>query len=94
MFAKQFTTALAAAERNHALFPDNLTIVPNRAHAHMFMEHNEEAKALYLAHKGEVFDQSGELWERVIGQDFAEFRKAGLTHPMMADIEKELGVSR
>jgi hypothetical protein len=35
----------------------------------------------------------GKLWERVIAQDFAEFRKAGLTHPMMADIEKELGVS-
>jgi len=30
---------------------------------------------------------------RAIAQDFAEFRKAGLTHPMMADIEKELGVS-
>jgi hypothetical protein len=27
-------------------------------------------------------------------ESFAEFRKAGLTHPMMADIEKELGVSR
>src|SRR5262249_19469059 len=25
---------------------------------------------------------------------FAEFRKSGLTHPMMADIERELGVSR
>ena len=35
----------------------------------------------------------GQLWERVIVEDFAEFRKAGLTHPMMADIEKELGVS-
>jgi hypothetical protein len=29
-----------------------------------------------------------------IAEDFAEFRKAGLTHPMMADIEKELGISR
>jgi len=28
-----------------------------------------------------------------IAEDFAEFRKAGLTHPMMAEIEKELGVS-
>jgi hypothetical protein len=27
-----------------------------------------------------------------IAEDFAEFRKAGLTHPMMADIEKELGL--
>jgi hypothetical protein len=33
------------------------------------------------------------VWERVIAEDFAEFRKAGLTHPMMADIAKELGVS-
>ena len=31
---------------------------------------------------------------RAIAQDFAEFRKAGLTHPMMAEIEKELGVPR
>jgi hypothetical protein len=35
-----------------------------------------------------------ELWEQVIPDDFAEFRKAGLTSPMMADIEKELGISR
>ena len=33
------------------------------------------------------------LWERAVAEDFAEFRKAGLTHPMMVDIEKELGVS-
>jgi hypothetical protein len=36
----------------------------------------------------------GQVWERVIADDFAEFRKAGLTHPMMADVEKDLGVSR
>src|SRR5262249_40321736 len=34
----------------------------------------------------------GGLWERAVVDDFAEFRKAGLTHPMMAEIEKELGV--
>jgi hypothetical protein len=33
------------------------------------------------------------LWERAIAEDFAELREAGLTHPMMTDIEKELGVS-
>jgi hypothetical protein len=32
--------------------------------------------------------------EHIIADDFAEFRKAGLTHPMMAEIEKELGISR
>ena len=33
-------------------------------------------------------------WESAVAGDFAEFRKAGLTHAMMADIENELGISR
>jgi hypothetical protein len=28
-------------------------------------------------------------WEAVILGDFAEFRKAGLAHPLMAEIEKQ-----
>jgi hypothetical protein len=61
----------------------------------MFTGHDEEAKALYLAHKGEpVAGADNKLWERVIAEDFAQFRKAGLTDPMMADIEKELRISR
>ena len=59
----------------------------------MFLGRQEEAKALYLAYKGKrVSDEVS--WERTIADDFAEFRKAGLTHPMMADIENELGISR
>jgi TPR repeat protein len=94
LFAKEFTKALTVADRAHTLFPNNLSIETNRAHALMFMGHDEEAKALYLAHKGEVRDLSGKLREQIIAEDFADFRKAGLTHPMMADIEKELGISR
>jgi hypothetical protein len=61
----------------------------------MFMGHDEEAKALYLAHKKEpVSGETNKLWEQVIAEDFANFREAGLTNPMMADIEKELGISR
>ena len=61
----------------------------------MFLGREKEARALYLAYKGKpVSEQDDRLWERVIVEDFAELRKAGLTHPMMADIEKELGVSR
>jgi TPR repeat protein len=94
LFAREFTKALTVAEREHALFPDNLSIETNRAHALMFLEHGEDAKALYLAYKGKpMSDKETNLWERVIADDFAELRKAGLTHPMMADIEKELGVS-
>ena len=94
VFAQEFKKALAAADRAHALLPDNLPIETNRAHALMFLGRGDESKAIYLAHKGQrMSDQDGRLWERVIADDFAELRKAGLTHPMMAEIEKELGVS-
>jgi hypothetical protein len=93
--AKDFTKALTVADRAHELLPDSLSIEINRAHALMFMGRLDEAKALYLAHKGErVSDQDNKLWERVVGEDYAELRKADVMHPMMADIEKELGISR
>ena len=61
----------------------------------MFMGHDEEAKTLYLAHKGQpISEADNKFWEQAIVEDYEEFRKAGLTHPIMADIEKELGVSR
>jgi hypothetical protein len=95
IFAKDYTKALSVADHAHALFPDNLGIETNRAHALMFIGRDEEAKTLYLAHKREpVSGEINKLWEQVIVHDFAAFRKAGLTHPMMADIEKELGISR
>jgi TPR repeat protein len=95
LFAQEFMKALTVAERAHALLPGDLMIETNRAHAFMFLGRAEDAKALYLAHQGQpVSGQNGKLWERAIVDDLAEFRKAGLTHPMMADIEKELGVSR
>ena len=34
--------------------------------------------------------QGGKSWETVILEDFAELRKAGLTHPLMDEIEKRL----
>jgi TPR repeat protein len=94
LFAREFTKALTVADRARSLFRDDLMIETNRVHAVMFLGRGEESKALYLAHKGEpLSEQDARLWERIIVEDFAEFRKAGLTHPMMADIEKELGVS-
>jgi uncharacterized protein len=95
LFAREFRKALVIADRAHALVPDDLAIETNRAHALMFLGRGKQSKALYIAHKGKpVSGQDGKLWERVIAEDFAELRKAGLRHPMMADIEKELGVSR
>jgi uncharacterized protein len=94
LLAREFTKALTASDRAHALLPQDLGIETNRAHALMFLERGEECKSLYLAYKGKpMSQQDARLWDRVIAADFVAFRKAGLTHPMMADIEKELGVS-
>ncbi len=94
LFAREFTKALTASDRSHALLPNDLEIETNRAHALMFLESGEESKALYLAHRGKpMSEQDARLWESVIAEAFAQFRKAGLTHPMMAETEKELGVS-
>jgi TPR repeat protein len=94
LFAREFARALTFADRAHAVLADDLGVETDRAHALMFLERGEECKALYLAHKGKpLSERDAQLWERAIAEDFAEFRKAGLTHPMMAEIEKELGVS-
>ena len=61
----------------------------------MFLGQGKEANALYNAHKGQrLSDSDDRLWERVVAEDFAELRKAGLSHPMMEDIERQLGLAR
>ena len=70
------------------LLPSNLVPVTNQAHALMFLGRAAEAKAIYLAHKGEPLQ--GKTWEKVISEDFAKLREAGITHPMMAEIERTL----
>jgi len=60
-----------------------------------FSDERRRPGRYYLAHKGErFFVADGQLWEQVIAEDFMELGKAGLSHPMMAEIEKRLGVSR
>lgn len=95
LFARDFAKALSASERAHTLLPDDLSIETNWAHALMFTRRNPQARALYLRYKGKPISAGDhKRWERVIADDFAELRKAGVTHPMMAQIEKELRVSR
>jgi TPR repeat protein len=95
LFARDFAKAPTVSERAHSLLPGNLAIATNRAHALMFTDQTAEARALYLRHKGKLIAlQNGKLWERVVADDFAELRKAGIMHPMMTRIEKELRVSR
>jgi hypothetical protein len=54
----------------------------------MFLGRVDEARVLYLTHRGKKFaDNEDKLWEAGIAEDFAVLRKAGLEHPLMAEIE-------
>jgi hypothetical protein len=85
LFMREFAQSLAASERAIQLDPGNLVPQTNRAHALMFLERPMEAIAIYLGHRGDKLN--GKTWEQVISEDFAQLRKAGLTHPLMTQIE-------
>jgi len=54
----------------------------------MFVGRTEEARSLYLKYRDEKDLGDGKSWVTVILEDFAELRKAGLTDPLMDEIEK------
>jgi hypothetical protein len=88
LFAQKFSEALTAAERSITLDPPNLVPQTNRAHALMMLGRTAEAKTLYLANKGKPLQDK--TWDWYIADDFAKLRKAGITHPMMSEIETAL----
>ena len=55
----------------------------------MFLGRAAEARALYLQYRGERNVQDDKSWVALVVEDFAELRKAKLTHPLMAEIEKQ-----
>jgi hypothetical protein len=63
-------------------------IYTNRAHALMFLGRVEEARALYLQYRGRKNVLGEKPWDAIVLEDFAELRQAGLTHPLMDEIEK------
>jgi hypothetical protein len=54
----------------------------------MFLDRVDEARALYLQYRGEKKVQGEKSWEAIILEHFADLRKAGLTHPLMDEIER------
>jgi predicted Zn-dependent protease len=95
LLARNNAKALAVAERAHKLDPSNVAIETNRAHALMFLHREMEARAIYRQYKGKpVYTDNSKTWETVVAEDFVEFRKRGIAHPLMAEIEKQMSASR
>ncbi len=81
LFARDFVKAQSAAERALSINAGLLWIETNRAHALLFLGREDEARALYLAHKGRRMpDSPGMVWEHVIIEDFNILRAAGIQH--------------
>jgi tetratricopeptide (TPR) repeat protein len=87
VLARNFGTALKAADQAIALAPQLIFLYGNRAHALMFLDRVEEARTLYLKYRGQKNVVGDKSWEAVVLEDLSELRKAGLSHPLMGEIE-------
>ena len=88
VLAGNFPTALQVADQAIALAPDQIWLYTNRAHALMFLGRTAEARELYRKYRGTQL-QKDKSWETAVLEDFAAFRKAQLSNPLMDEIEKE-----
>jgi tetratricopeptide (TPR) repeat protein len=89
LLAKNFTKALQAADEAISQAPDKIWLHTNRAHALMFLGHEEEARVLYLRYRKVKDVVEEKSWETVILDDLAALRQAGLTHALMDEIETQ-----
>ncbi len=94
VLARDFRDALIAVDQAIAIAPDKIWLHANRAHALMFLDRSDEARALYLRYLGQQNVEDGKPWKAVIAADFAEFRQAGLARPLMDEIELAMGDER
>ena len=83
--------AIAACERSLVLQPGDLYAEINRAHALMYLDRNAEARTVYETHKADLFPDQ-QPWPQAVAEDFAQLRKAGREHPLMAEVEAALGI--
>jgi hypothetical protein len=82
-----FADALAAADLAISLAPNEIWRYSNKAHALMFLGRVNEARAIYLQHRGEQ-SPGHKVWEEAILNDFAELRENGFTRPLMNEIQR------
>jgi len=91
----QFKEAINSAQKGIEIDHEKKFIDVNEvnlAHAYLLSDRFEEAKAIYFKYKGKQNDDENQLWEKSILESFTFFRKNGLIHSKMLDIEEILDV--
>jgi tetratricopeptide (TPR) repeat protein len=81
--------AVEVADEAIKMLPNSAGLNLRRAHAVMFLNNPDEARALYKQYRvGKAAPER--TWHSVILEDFSTMRNAGLSHPLMDEIEQEL----
>jgi tetratricopeptide (TPR) repeat protein len=70
--------------------PNSVALQVIHAHALMFSGRAEEAQEIFLQLSGHK-DSSGKSVDAIVLEDFAQFRAAGRSHPLMDEIANALG---
>jgi tetratricopeptide (TPR) repeat protein len=84
-----FQKAVEVADEAIKMLPNSAGLNLRRAHAVMFLNNPDEARALYKQYRiGKAAPER--TWHSVILEDFSTMRNAGLSHPLMDEIEQEL----
>lgn len=84
-----FKKAVEVADEAIKVQPNSGSPNIRRAHAVMFLDRPDEARVLYERYRA---GKAGHelTWQSVIVEDFAKMRNAGLSHPLMDEIEQKL----
>lgn len=88
LLAGQFAEAKSAAEEGYSLDQKHWILI-NLAHSEMFLGHTDAAIKLHVQHLDDVMPDNGnKRWREIVVDDFAGFKKAGLSSPNMTTIEQ------
>jgi tetratricopeptide (TPR) repeat protein len=87
LFNRKPRESITASLKALKLSPDDPVMIKgNLAHAYLFNNQFEKAKAIYLENKDAKL-RDGRTFSQVVLDDFKEFQEAGITHPDMEKIK-------
>ena len=87
LFNRKPHESIAASLKALELSPDHAVMIKgNLAHAYLFDNRFEKAKALYLENKDAKL-HDGRAFSQAVLDDFKDFQEAGITHPDMEKIK-------
>lgn len=86
LFAGQYDAVIQTTRQAAAINPNYIEIDTNRAHALMFKGSANEAREVYVRHKGKKVGNNS--WEEVILDDFAQLERANIKNPLMEEIRR------